>query len=138
MLPYIAAYLATAFVMVALDFIWLGFIAKSLYQNGIGHLMAAQPNLGVALAFYLLYSLGVVLFAVAPIIHTSSVQPWSRVLLAGALFGFFAYATYDLSNWATLRDWPWHLALIDIAWGTAVTLACAAAGKAAFDSVARQ
>jgi uncharacterized membrane protein len=127
---YIAAYAGTAIVMVALDMLWLGVIAKPLYQSGIGHLMAESPKIGVAVAFYLLYALGVVIFAVVPQ-HGGS--GWGTTLLMGALFGFFAYATYDLTNLATLRDWPWRLSLIDMAWGTAVSAASAAGGKAALD-----
>ncbi len=127
---YIAAYAGTAIVMVALDMLWLGVIAKPLYQSGIGHLMAETPKIGIAVAFYLLYALGVVIFAVAPQ-HGGS--GWGTTLLMGALFGFFAYATYDLTNLATLRDWPWRLSLIDMAWGTVVSAASAAGGKAALD-----
>jgi uncharacterized membrane protein len=127
---YLAAYAGTAAVMVALDALWLGLIAKPLYQQGIGHLMAAEPRLAVAAGFYLLYALGVVIFAVAP---QHGGAGWGQTLLMGALFGFFAYATYDLTNLATLRDWPWRLALIDIAWGTAISAASAAGGKLALD-----
>lgn len=127
---YIAAYAATALVMVALDMLWLGVIAKPLYQQGIGHLMADKPNIGVAVAFYLLYAAGVVIFAVSPQHGGSS---WATTLAMGALFGFFAYATYDLTNLATLRDWPLRLSFIDIGWGTLVSAAAAAGGKAALD-----
>ena len=127
---YIAAYAGTALVMVALDMLWLGVIAKPLYQDGIGHLMAEKPNVGVAVAFYLLYAVGVVIFAVSPQHGGSN---WTTTLMMGALFGFFAYATYDLTNLSTLRDWPLRLSLIDMAWGTFVSAAAAAGGKAALD-----
>ena len=127
---YIAAYGGTVIVMVALDMLWLGVVAKSMYQEGIGHLMAEGPNVGVAVLFYLLYALGVVIFVVVPHHNGSS---WATTLTMGALFGFFAYATYDLTNLATLRQWPLGLSLIDIGWGTLVSAASAAGGKAAFD-----
>lgn len=127
---YVAAYAGTAIVMVALDMLWLGVIAKPMYQQGIGHLMAAKPNVAVAVLFYLLYALGVVIFAVSPQHNGSS---WGMTLTMAALFGFFAYATYDLTNLATLRDWPLRLSLIDMAWGTVVSAAAAAGGKAALD-----
>ncbi len=141
MLNYLAAYGATAVVMLALDAVWLGFIAKSFYRDGIGHLMADPPNLAAAGVFYLLYPVGVVLFAVVPAAWSGGLAvpaevPWSQVVLAGALFGFFAYATYDLTNLATLRGWPWRLALVDIAWGTALTAAAAAAGRWALGRMA--
>lgn len=130
MTTYLAAYAGTATVLVALDMLWLGVIAKPLYQQGIGHLMAAQPNAYVAVVFYLLYALGVVIFAVGPQHGGGS---WAMTLTMAALFGFFAYATYDLTNLATLRDWPLHLSLIDMGWGTVVSVAAAAGGKWAFD-----
>jgi uncharacterized membrane protein len=131
---YVAAYAGTAIVMLALDMLWLGLIAKPLYQQGIGHLMAERLNVGVAAVFYLLYALGVAIFAVAPQYHDSS---WAMTLTMGALFGFFAYATYDLTNLATLRDWPLRLSLMDIGWGTVVSAASAAGGKAALDWATR-
>jgi uncharacterized membrane protein len=127
---YLAAYAGTATVMVLLDLLWLGLIAKPLYQQGIGHLMAQQPNVPVATVFYLLYAVGIVVFAVAP---QSGGSGWGTTLVMGALFGFFAYATYDLTNLATLRGWPLKLSLIDMAWGTVVSAAAAAGGKAALD-----
>jgi len=127
---YVAAYVGTAIMVVVLDMLWLGVIAKPLYQQGIGHLLAERPNLGVAAAFYLLYALGVVIFAVSPQHSDSS---WATTLAMGAMFGFFAYGTYDLTNLATLRDWPLRLSLIDIGWGTLVSAVSAASGKAALD-----
>jgi uncharacterized membrane protein len=123
---HLVAWLAAFIVLLAIDMLWLGFVAKSFYQQGIGHLMAPEPRLGAAALFYLLYPVGLVIFAVAPGLAGEGV---ARVALFGALFGFFAYATYDLSNLATLKDWPVGLALLDIAWGTAVSGAAAAAGK---------
>jgi uncharacterized membrane protein len=131
---YLTAYAGTAAVMVALDMLWLGVIAKPLYQQGIGHLMAEQPKIGVAVLFYALYAVGVVIFAVSP---QSGGSGWGVTLALGALFGFFAYATYDLTNLATLRVWPLRLSLIDMAWGTAVSAVSAAGGKAALAWAAR-
>jgi len=141
MLNYLAAYGATAVVMLALDVVWLGFIAKSFYRDGIGHLMADPPNLVAGGVFYLLYPLGVLLFAIAPSAWSGGLAvptevSCSRAVLAGAFFGFFAYATYDLSNLATLRSWPVRLVLVDIAWGTALTAAAAAAGRRALGRMA--
>ena len=133
MTKYFAAYIATLVVMVALDILWLGVVAKSFYQQGIGHLMAARPNIPVAVAFYVLYAVGLVVFAVAP---GGSTAGWARTLAMGALFGFFAYATYDLTNLATLKNWPVGVALLDIAWGSLVSAVSVAAGKAAMDRFA--
>jgi uncharacterized membrane protein len=124
----VAAYLATAVAMIVLDLLWLGAIAKPLYQQGIGHLMAAQPRLAAAAAFYALYAMGLLVFVIAP---QADAPGWGRTLAMGALFGLVAYATYDLSNLATLRDWPLRLALIDMAWGALLSAASAVAGRAA-------
>lgn len=130
MTKFFAAYAATITVMLVLDVLWIGVVAKPLYQQGIGHLMAEQPRLGVAVAFYLMYAVGLVVFAVN---HGGSAGDWKSAMLYGALFGFFCYATYDLTNLATLRNWPASLALIDIAWGTSVSAVCAGAGRLAMD-----
>jgi uncharacterized membrane protein len=132
MTKYIAAYAATLIVMLILDLLWIGVIAKPMYQQGSGHLMSEQPRLAVAVAFYLLYAVGLVVFAVA---HGGVSGSWKTAALYGGMFGFFAYATYDLTNLATLRDWPVGLAAIDIAWGTAVSAVCAVAGRLALDRV---
>lgn len=130
MTRYLSAYASTLVVMVAIDLLWLGVIAKPLYQRGIGHLMADHANLPVAVLFYLLYPLGLVYFGVAP---NASEAGLKAAFCAGAAIGFFAYATYDLTNLATLRDWPARLALIDVVWGAFLSGISATAGKAAFD-----
>ena len=119
LLSYGGAFLA----LVVLDFLWLGFIAKDWYRGGIGHLMAPTPNWAAAAAFYVLYPIGLMVFAVLP-----SQGDWTRAVTLGALFGLFCYATYDLSNLATLRDWPLPLSLMDIVWGGAVSAVAASAG----------
>ena len=126
MIKYFAAYAATALVMIALDLLWLGVLAKPLYQQGIGHLMADRPSIPAAVFFYAIYPVGLMIFAVAP--HASA-SGWAATLLYGALFGFLAYATYDLTNLATLKGWPIGLSLIDMAWGTALSATSTAAGK---------
>ena len=127
---YVMAYGATLVTMVAIDLLWLGVIAKPMYQQGIGHLMAEKPNLTAAVIFYLLYPVGIVLFAIAPDAANAS---WLKTFATAALFGFFAYATYDLTNLATLKGWPISLAAVDMAWGSLVTGVSALAGKLAYD-----
>ncbi len=133
MIKFLASYLATAVAMVAIDMIWLGVIAKPLYQQGIGHLMAARPNIPAAILFYVLFPLGLTFFAV---LQGGASASWGKTLMLGAMFGFFAYATYDLTNLATLKDWPISLSVIDTLWGTAVSAVAAAAGKWTFDRFA--
>ena len=133
MSKYFATYAVTFVVMVALDMIWLGFVAKSFYQEGIGHLMAEKPVVPVAVVFYIVYAIGLVFFAV---LANEGTAGYGKIVLYGALFGFFAYATYDLTNLATLKNWPIGLALLDMAWGTVVSAVSAVAGKAALDRFA--
>jgi uncharacterized membrane protein len=127
---HLAAYAGTLTVMVGLDGLWLGIVARPLYVRGIGHLMAEKPNLAAAASFYALFGLGLVVFAVLP---AGPAPGWGRTMGVAALFGFLAYATYDLTNLATLREWPLGLSLLDIAWGAGVSTAAAAGGKALMD-----
>jgi uncharacterized membrane protein len=131
MTRHLIAYLATAFVLVALDMLWLRVVAPEWYQQGIGHLMGGQVNLVAAALFYLLFPLGVVIFAVTPSLPHSGLN----ALVMGVLFGFFAYATYDLTNLATLKGWPLGLSVIDIAWGSFVSGVSALAGRTAAAAV---
>ncbi len=124
---YLVSYLAVAVVLVALDMLWLRGIASDWYQQGIGHLMSAKPNLWAAGLFYLLYPVGIVIFAAMP----GAGEAWWRAAVMGALFGLFAYSTYDLTNLAILKDWPLGLTVIDVAWGALVSGLSAAAGRAA-------
>ncbi len=121
----LVAYLATLVVFAIIDFVWLGFIAKDLYRNGIGHLMAETPNWTAAVLFYLLFIVGLVFFAVSPALDADA---WTRAALNGALFGFFCYATYDLTNLATLKGWPVSIVLADMVWGAFVSGVAATAG----------
>jgi uncharacterized membrane protein len=130
MIKYILPCLATVLVMALLDGLWLGWVAKPLYQQGLRHLLAERPVWPAAAAFYLVFSIGLLIFAVVP--HESS-PGFAKVVASAALFGFFAYATYDLSNLATLKSWPLELSLIDMVWGSALSAASAAAGKVVLD-----
>lgn len=125
-----AAYIATALLILAMDGLWLGFLAKDFYQHSIGHLMAANPRWLPALLFYGLYPLGLLYFAILP---QSADTGLAQAALRGALFGFFAYGTYDLSNLATLKDWPALLSVVDVVWGTVVSCLAAVVGKLALD-----
>jgi uncharacterized membrane protein len=126
-LDIMPAFVATLAVMAVLDGLWLGLVARSFYRQHLGFLMAESPNWIAAGAFYVIYAIGVTVFATAP-----GVEEGSALAAAwrGALFGFVAYATYDLTNMATLRGWPTIVTIVDMAWGTA--LSAAVAGLAAF------
>ncbi|MDY0295125.1 MAG: DUF2177 family protein [Acholeplasmataceae bacterium] len=115
MLPFLKLYGIAFIFFLIIDLIWLGFIAKNLYQKQLGHLMADQVNWVAAIIFYLLFIVGLVYFAILPAVNDGQ---WVRALLLGAFFGFITYATYDLTNLATLKDWPIQITIIDLAWGT--------------------
>jgi uncharacterized membrane protein len=101
--------------MVVIDLAWLSVMVPRFYKPIMGDIALNGFNLGPAIAFYLLYPIGVLVFAVAPALKSGSV---GTALVYGALFGFFTYATYDLTNQATLRNWSTQLTLLDVAWGT--------------------
>src|SRR5271168_4292522 len=119
-MAYLFAYLACILVMGGLDFLWLSNTSALLYQRDLGPLLAEDPNMTVAVIFYLIYITGVLIFAVRPALADGD---WRTAGLYGALFGFFAYATYDLTNFATLKVWSLRVTLLDIAWGVILTSA---------------
>ena len=124
------AYLGTALAMCALDFVWLAWLSPDIYQQALGSILLSTPRMVPVVLFYLIYVAGVVVFGVKRGLEADRVS-----VAAGysALFGFVAYATYDLTNLATLKQWPVGLSLIDMAWGTCVSAAAAAGGKALMD-----
>ncbi len=118
-------YLASLAVFLLIDLVWLGLVARDFYRNQLGSLMADSIVWGAAILFYLLFVAGLVVFAVLPALDGGG---WVRALAAGAALGFFAYMTYDLTNLATLRDWPLALTAVDIAWGTILGATVASVG----------
>jgi len=112
-LQYIYLYLCTVPVLFIIDMIWLGIIAKGFYQDKIGYLLG-PINWPAAIIFYLIFIVGIIIFAVAPALEAQSLL---KAVVLGALFGFFTYATYDLTNLATIKDWPLIVVFVDIAWG---------------------
>lgn len=126
MIKYIAGYVAAMIAMMLLDTLWIGFIAAEMYQSGIGHLMATKPNLIAALVFYIIFIAGLMVFAIAP------AKNWQSTIKLAALYGFFTYSTYELTNMATLRNWPIGMSLIDIAWGVFICVVSANVGRSLF------
>ncbi|MGB0535076.1 MAG: DUF2177 family protein [Acholeplasmataceae bacterium] len=98
-----------------IDILWLGLFAKNMYQSQIGFILAKKPNWYAAFIFYILYIVFLMIFAIMPALQKSS---FNDAMLYGALYGFITYATYDLTNLATLKNWPLKVTLIDISWGT--------------------
>ena len=101
-------------IFFVIDMLWLGLIARDFYQRNLGSLLG-EVNWLAAIIFYLVFLVGLTFFATYPA-ATSGL--WTKAVLYGALFGFFTYATYDLTNLATLRDWPLSVTLVDMVWGT--------------------
>ena len=102
-------------VFFAIDMVWLGGIAKKFYREHIGFLLKDQVDWKAAIVFYLIFIAGLVVFVIAPAFQNRS---WTEALVKGALFGFITYATYDLTNQATVKDWPYLVTVIDLLWGT--------------------
>ncbi len=113
MKKHLAAYLAAMLTMMVLDGVWIGFVARDFYQASIGHLMADAPYLPAALLFYIVYPIGLIVF----VLQAAPASTTRQIVLRSALYGLFAYATYDLSNWATLSHWPASVAVVDMLWG---------------------
>jgi uncharacterized membrane protein len=111
---FIKLYIIALPVFLAIDMAWLGVVAKKFYAKRIGFLMKTDINWTAAILFYLLFIIGLVLFVIMPAVGKGS---WVHALLFGALFGLIAYATYDLTNLATLKDWPLLVTIVDLAWG---------------------
>ena len=123
----IVAFAVTAVVFLILDAIWLGVISRNLFQREIGELLLPKPNLGAAAVFYVIYIVGLVYFCVVPGVAGQSVL---RGLLNGTMFGIVAYATYDLTNLATLKGWSAMLVCIDITWGAVASAVASAVAVA--------
>jgi uncharacterized membrane protein len=124
MMKLVYLYLLTLPVFFGIDMLWIGVLAKDFYRNNLGHLLRPDINWAAALIFYFLYIVGILIFATLPALEKQSLR---QAVVMGALFGFFAYATYDLSNLATLKDWPVNVVFVDILWGMVLTASVAAA-----------
>lgn len=116
-------YLLTVPVFFAIDMVWLGLVANKFYQKQIGSMLKETPNWTAAIIFYLIYIVGIVVFAVLPNVDKGPL----RAAIMGGLFGFIAYATYDLTNLATMKNWPLTITIVDLIWGSALTATVALA-----------
>jgi uncharacterized membrane protein len=111
---HLKLYLSTLLIFLAIDMVWLGLVARGFYQKHLGFLLRADPNWPAAITFYLLFVLGLLVFVVIPCLRGGSTR---KVLILGALFGLVSYATYDLTNLATVRNWPGIVTAVDLVWG---------------------
>lgn len=133
MLDYLLMFIFTFIVFFVIDILWLSIFAKKTYDKYLGYLLAKKVVWPAAMIFYVLFIIGLVYFAIAPGVEASSI---GKVILNGALFGFFTYATYDLTNLATVRDWPLKITIIDLIWGTSVGTLSATLGYLIFTLIA--
>jgi uncharacterized membrane protein len=125
MIYYLKLYFVLLIAFFAIDMAWLGLVARSFYQKYLGFLMAPSPNWLVAILFYLLFIVGILFFVVAPGLESNSIKV---ILLRAALFGLITYATYDLTNLATLKDWPVLLTVVDMLWGMFLSVSVSSIG----------
>ena len=119
---YVVLYLATLIVLVPVDFLFLGLVAKGFFTAEVGD-MLGEIRMAPAILFYLLYVAGIVIFVNGP-----ATANWPSTLLYGALFGLFCYATFELTSLSLLKHWTWAVVLVDVSWGTFVTAMSATAG----------
>ncbi|MDP1777859.1 MAG: DUF2177 family protein [Brevundimonas sp.] len=125
MIKYITAYLGAGLTFAAIDAVWLTTMSSRLYKPVLGPILADKPDMRAAVAFYLISIFGTVFLAIIPALREGG---WQRAAINGAVLGFVAYATYDLTNQATLNVWSVRLTLIDLCWGTALTTVSALGG----------
>ncbi|MGM0652263.1 MAG: DUF2177 family protein [Bacillota bacterium] len=118
MAKFVLIYLVVLAAFFVIDMIWLGLVAKKFYRDQLGHLMSAGVNWPAAIIFYLLFILGLVFFIVYPAVEEGS---WFYALWTGAFFGLICYATYDLTNLATLKNWPVKATIVDLIWGSSLS-----------------
>lgn len=118
MSDFIIRYLVAGALFAVIDGIWLSFVANKLYRSQLGALLLDKPNLPAAVVFYLVFLVGLVVFVINPALSSGD---WKVALGLGALFGFVTYATYDLTNLATLKGYPLTITIIDLIWGTVLT-----------------
>lgn len=113
----VKAYIIAFITFFLIDIVWLVVVARKLYRQELGFLMSDKPNWIAAVIFYLIFILGIVFFVIHPALEKES---WTYALFAGLLFGFITYATYDLTNLATVKNWPLKITIIDLIWGTSL------------------
>lgn len=120
---YIKLYLIAVPIFFIVDMLWLGLVARNFYQKHLGFILSPEVNWAAAVTFYLIYIAGIIFFAVLPALERDSL---ATALIWGGLFGFFTYATYDLTNMALIKGWPLSVVVVDIAWGVVLCAVVAA------------
>jgi uncharacterized membrane protein len=127
---YVVLYLATLIVLIPIDFLFLGMVAKAFFTAQVGD-MLGEIRLAPAILFYLLYVVGILVF-----VSGSASATWQSTLLYGALFGLFCYATFELTSLSLLKHWTWPVVMVDVSWGTFVTALSSTIGLLIADGLA--
>ncbi len=122
---YIKLYFATLFAFFVIDIAWLGLVARTFYRKQLEFLLSPTTNWAAAIIFYLLFIVGILVFVVLPGLEDNSLQ---ATILRAALFGLVTYATYDLTNLATMKNWPLLVTIVDLAWGTVLSIVVSCVG----------
>jgi uncharacterized membrane protein len=122
---YLKLYLITFAGFLAMDMVWLVVVARGFYKRQLGFLLSDQPNWWAAISFYLLFVAGLLVFVITPAVEAGSLR---KALLLGVFFGLVTYATYDLTNHATVKNWPWMVTLVDMTWGAVLATAVSCLG----------
>ena len=125
---FLKIYAATLGGFFAVDIVWLGFVARGFYRKQLGYILSERPNWWAAVPFYLLFVAGLVVFVVYPALQAGSLR---KAILLGGFFGLVTYATYDLTNHATLKGWPWIVTVVDLCWGVVLSATVSCIGYAA-------
>ena len=125
MVYYLKLYIAILVAFFAIDMLWLSLVARTFYRKHLGYIMAPSPNWLAAITFYLLFLVGLLIFVVLPGLEANS---FKTTLLRGALYGLITYATYDLTNQATIKDWPVVVTVVDMVWGVFLSVAVSTIG----------
>ena len=125
MIYFSKLYLVALVTFLAIDFVWLAVVARKFYRAQLGFLLADQPNWWAAVAFYLLFVAGIVVFCIIPSVQSGS---FYKALLLGGFFGLVTYATYDLTNHATVKNWPWIVTCVDLCWGLVLSASVSCVG----------
>jgi len=123
---YVKLYLLTVPIFFLVDLVWLGYVARSFYHRHLSFILSPEVNWWAAITFYLIYIVGILFFAVIPALEKASLM---RALVWGGLYGFFTYATYDLTNMALIKGWPLKIVVVDILWGMVL---CATVAMSSF------
>lgn len=125
MIYFVKLYCVTLLSFLAIDAVWLGLVARGFYKQKLGFLLSDKPNWYAAVAFYLLFIAGMLIFAIVPGLQAASLK---KALMLGAFFGLITYATYDLTNMATIKNWPLIVTVVDMIWGAALATAVSGIG----------